>query len=582
MGNGPEGVVTFEPLDGRRLPLKAGGRPFSTNSDGAEESLKGSLGAPNPTTMGHVMNNRGVHRHQQFASQDSDDGYAPTHTAHAQGVALQDWVPSSKKLVAAGSSGHRASLRSLNVSREGTSPRTPNFGGSNPVHPDSGVLSSWQSKVRRGGSPGPFRPARHTSLPSNFHDQYSGEAGDGYGQSPNGYNVEDQWSSDDEEPGTGRESQGASRTPPHRANSSRSLKHSQSERGMARSPLRQTRSGGARSSSRGSELEPAHGGGHRGVDRLNYDSKMIGRRHLNYDSKAIGGGEGEGSKTDRMSPSEYSRQTGHGDDASRSHREGGRSVSRSNSGRNICSQQRSRSRTPPRSPHSRGIPSMFDTGPSGLGGVDGEGRRLDDIHLSDPGFLMASRTSLYDTKDSIFGSMYDIVIPPSPLDVQDAQFAAQEEEEEPANNKFSCMPGRSPAAKKSPGKAKKNPLKWFVCGSSSTPNELPASKSMDRLQTGAFPELNQAASLRERDLYKRRHAALRNRMEAVLGEQKKHKSFGLARGKSDDHATRAHQALQQGDLDTAFSVAPGSPYSTSGTGRMVSIQRSQQSGARRP
>ncbi|CAD7695421.1 unnamed protein product [Ostreobium quekettii] len=521
--------------------------------------------------MGHVVNNRGVAHHGQFASQDSDDGYAPTPTAHAQGVALQDWAPSSKKL---GGSGRRSSLRSLNVSREAGSPRTPTFTGSAPGHPESSVLPSWQSKVGHGGSPGPSRPSRHASLPANYQDQCNGESADGYGQAPNGYNVEDQWSSDDDEPGTGRESRGGNRTPTHRLHSSRSAKH---DRGAARSPLRQTRSGGARSSSRGSELDTGHSDRHRGVDRLNYDSKVMSRRHLNYDSKAMGG-EGDGGRADRMSP-EYGRQAGHGDDAPRSHRE--RGVSRSNSGRNISSQQRARSRTPPRSPHSRATPSMFDTGPSGMGGVDSEGRRLDDIHLSAPGFLMASRTSLYDTKDSIFGSMYDIVIPPSPLDVQDAQFAAQEEEQEPVNNRFSCMPGLSPAAKKSSGKTKKNPLKWFVCGLSHAPNELPASNSADRLQTGATPEVNQATSMRERELYKRRHAVLRNRMEAVLGEQKKRKSFGLTRGKSDDHATRARQAVQ-GDLDTAFSVAPGSPYSASGTGRMVSIQRGQQGGARRP
>eukprot|EP00803_Ostreobium_quekettii_P008648 evm.model.scf_2216.1 EVM.evm.TU.scf_2216.1 scf_2216:11481-12278(+) len=265
-------MPTFQPLDGRRPPLSGGAE------EGEPLSATPQRRAPKVAEMGHVVDTRGVAHNGQFASQNSEDGHAPTPTAHAQGVPLQDRAPSSKKL---GRSGGRGSLRSLNVSVEADWLRTPTFAGFARGRPESGVLSSWQSKVGRGDSPGPSgpsRPSRQASLPAKLQDQCSGKSGNGYGQAANGYSVEDQWSSDDDESGTGRESQGGNRTPTNRLHSSRIAK---CDRGTARSPLKQKRSGGAQSSSRGYELDTGHSDHQRGVDRLNYDSKVMSRRHLN-------------------------------------------------------------------------------------------------------------------------------------------------------------------------------------------------------------------------------------------------------------------------------------------------------------
>jgi len=527
MVNAADGLLPFEPHAARRLPRQPGGSCFSIDVTYlGRDSLE-----PNPRfgAMCPVLNNPGLSPRGAVASQDSDEGYVAQH--QTQGVALGEWLTSRMAREAAKTPGN--GVCSINVQRHAgasDSPRTPTMGGSTPVRDSIRMVKAWQAQVARetSGSLGPERRG------SDVSDQ---DVFDEHGLKR--MSVADQWSSDEEDAARGRPGQGDGR--------GSGLSRSQSGKGGRQrepdpraappSPLarQQTRFGVA--------------------DRLNYDSKVMDRRHLNYDSKAIG---------------ECGRGTGQGEDAGRSRR----ITSRSNSGRGNM-EHRSRSRTPPRSPHYRQSEAeLFDSGASGPRGGE-EGRRGEDLNASASNFLMASRTSIYDTKDTIFWSMYDIVIPPSPLDVQESQCAAQEEVEEPMKNRFSCMPGKSNSRKQT----KRSPLKWFVCGGSRILNDPPAARSLDRsLTTVESAELSQAANSRDRDLYKRRHAVLRTRMEAALSDQNKGKSTGIVRAISDDYTLRAGNPMQGQDLDTAFSgVIPGSPYAGSGrgTGRTVSIQRGQ-------
>ncbi|CAD7705145.1 unnamed protein product [Ostreobium quekettii] len=523
MVNAADGPLPFEPHAARRLPRQPGGSCFSIDvnylgRDSVEPTPR--LGM----AMSQGLSNPGLSPRGALASQGSDEGYVAQ--PQSQGVALGEWLAQRIGSDSPNSPySPRAGLRTINVQRRaGTSesPRMPAAGGSTPMADSIRVVQDWQERLARdaSGSLGPGRRASDVSDVDVFD-----EAGGLKRMS-----VVDQWSSDEEDAAHGRPNRGDTRgSGGGRGRSGRGARRLENDpRAAPPSPLarQQTRSGAA--------------------NRLNFDSKVMERRHLKYDSKAVG-------------------------------EEGGRSrraASRSNSGRSNA-EGRPRSRTPPRSPHYRTSEAeLFDSGASGPRGGE-DGRRGEDLPASAPNFLMASRTSIYDTKDTIFGSMYDIVIPPSPLDVQESQCAAQEEVEEPMKSRFSCMPGKSMSRKQ----GKRSPLKWFVCGGARILSEPPAARSLDRsLTTVGSAELSQAANSRNRDLYKQRHAVLRTRMEAALSDQNKGKPTGIVRGISDDYTLRAGHPMQGQDLDTAFSgVIPGSPYAGSvrGTGRTVSIQRGQ-------
>lgn len=205
--------------------------------------------------------------------------------------------------------------------------------------------------------------------------------------------------------------------------------------------------------------------------------------------------------------------------------------------------------------------SELDITDSGASGVLGshDGRRLEDIHASSPAFLMASSSSIFGTKDSIFGSMYDIVIPPSPLDTQDAQMieAAQQQQ---TKGGLGCVPIRYP---------KLNPLAWLFRRKQRNGRSQQVSDSskqlMRTIRGGSESAQMAAANARGIELYKRRHAVLRGRMEAVLEETKRRTSIQLRKSKDKRRGPAAAancgslKCSGPKDLDTAFHAISAGP-----------------------
>lgn len=222
-------------------------------------------------------------------------------------------------------------------------------------------------------------------------------------------------------------------------------------------------------------------------------------------------------------------------------------------------------RRAPRSPYRHHSEmDMIDTGGSGMPSSQ-EGRRLEDTHASSPAFLMASNNSILGTKDSIFGSMFDIVIPPSPLDTQDAQMLASADQPQ-TKARMGCMPIKYPNL---------NPLTWLlrrIRRQGGTRQLSDSSKQLVKTNTGGseFAQMA-AANARGRELYKRRHAVLLGRMEAILEESRIRRSLQMMRSRD----TRGQPVLQGAsaasgpggleptgpqDLDTAFhAISAGTP-----------------------
>lgn len=187
--------------------------------------------------------------------------------------------------------------------------------------------------------------------------------------------------------------------------------------------------------------------------------------------------------------------------------------------------------------------SEFDTlspGTNRIAAAHGGKFQEDFITCSSHSLFLGSNQSILGTRDYLLGSMYDAVIPPSPLDTLDLERKLSEEQEH-RNIQARCVPWKPRHG---------SLLTWLFSRvrklaihspspRADAPKQAPTGSSNFAYRT--------AATKHGRDLYKRRHAVLLNRIDTLLEENKRHRSHN--RGGSSTVSASRKTGLP---LDAAF------------------------------
>lgn len=157
-----------------------------------------------------------------------------------------------------------------------------------------------------------------------------------------------------------------------------------------------------------------------------------------------------------------------------------------------------------------------------------QGHRCPEDKSANSSRTLSGSKDLFASRDSFFGSMYDIVIPPSPLDAPQLYGSAEQKNNSKDEAKSKCA--RRTCCVPKCGYMKIS-LLWLACGRCNGQHKSLQRVTSNKSSTSDASQL--AACQHGKDLYKRRHALLLNKMQAVLDnkheKQKKRRSFGFKR-----------------------------------------------------